>query len=68
MWSKENTPPLLLGKQTCTTTLQITMAVSLKMENQLTSGLSIYPIDAQSYYKDISSTMFIAALLVIART
>ena len=30
--------------------------------------LGIYPKDAQSYYKDICSTMFIAALFVIART
>ena len=28
----------------------------------------IYPKDAQSYYKDICSPMFIAALFVIART
>ena len=27
--------------------------------------LEIYPKDAQSYYKDICSTMFIAALFVI---
>ena len=30
--------------------------------------LGIYPKDTQSHYKDISSTMFIAALFVIART
>ena len=30
--------------------------------------LGIYPKDAQSYYKSICSTMFIAALFVIART
>ena len=29
--------------------------------------LGIYPEDAQTYYKDICSTMFIAALFVIAR-
>ena len=30
--------------------------------------LSIYPKDAQSYYKDICSSMFIAALCLISRT
>ena len=30
--------------------------------------LDIYPKDAQSYYKDISSTMFIGTLFVITRT
>ena len=30
--------------------------------------LGIYPRDALSYYKSISSTMFIAALFVMART
>ena len=30
--------------------------------------LGIYPKDAQSYYKDICSTMLIAALFVMART
>ena len=30
--------------------------------------LSIYPKDAQLYYKDICSTIFIATLFIIART
>ena len=30
--------------------------------------LGIYPKDVQSYYKDICSPMFIAALFIIART
>ena len=30
--------------------------------------MGIYPIDTLSYYKSICSTMFIAALFVIART
>ena len=30
--------------------------------------LGIYPKDAQSFYKDMCSTMYIAALVVIART
>ena len=58
----------MVGVQTCTTTLEISMVVSQKTGNQPTSGPSIYPKDDQSYYKDICSTMFIAALFVIART
>ena len=72
MWSEENTHPLL-GMQTCATTLEINVVVSQKTGSQPTSGpaiplLAIYPEDAQSYYKSICSTMFIAALFVIART
>ena len=37
MWSKGNTPPLLVGVQTCTDTLEINMAVSQKTGNQTTS-------------------------------
>ena len=37
-------------------------------QDPATPLLSIYPKDAQSYYKSICSTMFIAALFVIART
>ena len=28
MWSKENTHPLLMGKKTCATTLEISVAIS----------------------------------------
>ena len=31
MWSKGNTPALLVGMQTCTATLKISMAVSQKL-------------------------------------
>ena len=37
MWSTGNTPPLLVGIQTCTAALKISMAVSHKIENQSTS-------------------------------
>ena len=37
MWSKGNTPSPLAGGQTCTTTLEISMAVSQKIGNQPTS-------------------------------
>ena len=60
-----------MGMQTCTTTLEINMVVSQKIGNQRTSGssntdLCIFSKDAQSYYEDMYSTMFIAALFVIA--
>ena len=38
MWSEGNTPPLLVGMQTCTHTLEISMVASQKTGNQLTSG------------------------------
>ena len=38
MWSDRNAPPLLVGMQTCTITLEISMAVSQEIENQPTSG------------------------------
>ena len=37
LWSKGNTPPLLVGVQTCTTTLEINLAVSQKTGNSSTS-------------------------------
>ena len=37
MWSKENTPPLLVEEQICTDTLEISMAVSQKIWNTSTS-------------------------------
>jgi hypothetical protein len=33
LWKKGNTPPLLVGLQTCTTTLEINLAVSQKTGN-----------------------------------
>ena len=60
---------LLVEMQTCTTT----MAVSQKIGNNLLqdsaiSFLGICPKYAQSYYKSICSSMFIAVLFVTART
>ena len=43
------------------------MRISLPQDRAIPL-LSIYPKDAHSYNKDICSTMFIAALFVIART
>ena len=43
------------------------VAISQKTRNQSTTRSSIFPKDAQSYYKDICSTMFIAVSFAIAR-
>ena len=69
MWSKENTPPLLVKMETCTTSLKIIILVSQKIGNQYTSrhNNTITGI-AQYYYKDICSTMFAAALFVVTKT
>ena len=69
MQSKENTPSLLVGMRTCTTTLEISRMVSQKTGNQPTARpvvplLGIYLKDVQPYYKDIRSTMFIEALFI----
>ena len=71
MWSKGNASPSLVGVQTAT--LEISMAVSHKIEIDLPQDpeiplLDIYPNDSHSYHKDICSAMFILALFVIART
>ena len=74
MWGKGNIPPLLVRVQTCTVTLEINMEIFFgKLGNNLPQDpaiplLGIYPKDAQSYHKNMCSTMFIAALLfIIAR-
>ena len=72
MWRKRNTPPLLVGLQACTTTLEINLAVFRKLdivvlEDPAIPLLGIYPEDVPTGKKDTCSTMFIAALFVIAR-
>ena len=73
MWSKGNTHPLLVGMQTCTTTLEIIVQFLRKLGINLHQDAAIpflgtSPRDAQSYYKSICSAMFIAVLFLIART
>ena len=73
MWRKRNTPPLLVGLQDGTTTLEISLAVPQKMDMTLPEEpaiplLSIYPEDSPACNKDVCSTMFIAALFIIARS
>jgi hypothetical protein len=70
IWRKRNTSPLLLVLQTGTTTLEISLAVLQKTEHSTTAIplLGIYPEDAPTCNKNTCSTMFIAALFIIARS
>ena len=71
MWRKRNTPPLLVGMQACTTTLEISLAVSQKIGPSTTgrsSNTSAGHISRRcpTGKNDTCSTMFIAALFIIA--
>ena len=74
MWRKRNTPLLLVGLQACTTPLEISLVVPQKkmdivlLEDPAVPLLGIYPEDVPTSKKDIFSTMFIAALFIIARS
>jgi hypothetical protein len=73
MWRKRNSPPLLVGLQACTTTLEISLAVPQKIRHSTLEDppiplLCIYPEDIPTGKKDTCSTMFIAALFIIARS
>jgi hypothetical protein len=73
IWRKRNTPPLFVGLQACTSTLEISLAVPQKIGHNTTRGsgnnlLGIYPEDVPTGKKDMCSTMFIAALFMIARS
>jgi len=65
MWRKRNTPPLLVGLQDGTTTLEISLEVPQK--TKAIPLLGIYPNDSPTYKKDTCFTMFMAALFIIAR-
>jgi hypothetical protein len=64
IWSKGNTPPLLIGEQTCTTILE--MRVVLPHDPAIPL-LGIYPKDAPPSLKDACSGMFTVPLFIIAR-
>jgi hypothetical protein len=74
MWRKRNTPPLLVELQACTTTLEISLVVPQKIGHSYYQRipaiplLGIYPEDVRTGNKDTCSTMFIAALFIIARS
>jgi hypothetical protein len=73
MWRKRNTPPFLVGLQTGTTTLEISFVVPQKIGHSTTEDplillLGIFPEAAPTWNKDTCSTIFIAALFIIARS
>jgi hypothetical protein len=73
MWGKRNTPPLLVGLKTSTTTLDTYLEAPQKSELDLPEDpaiplLKIYPKDAPPCHRGTCSTMFIEALFVIARS
>jgi hypothetical protein len=73
MWRKRNTPPLVVGLQACTITLEISLVVPQKTGHSTTRGShntspGIYPEHVPIGKKDTCSTMFIAALFIIARS
>jgi hypothetical protein len=73
MWRKRNTLPLLVGLQTGTTTLEISLAVPQRIGHSSTGRSSntspgIYPDDVPTFNKDTCSTVFLATLIIIARS
>jgi hypothetical protein len=74
MWRKKNTPPLLAGLQSCTTSLEVGLEVPqilldiILLEDPVIPLLGIYPEEAPTDNKNTCSTMFIAALFIIARS
>jgi hypothetical protein len=69
LWIKRNSPPLLVGLQAGTTTLEISLAVPQKIghstEDPEIPLLGIYP-EVPTCNKDTCSSMFITALFIIA--
>ena len=72
IWRKRNTPPLLVGLQACTTTLEIRWFLRkldiILLEDPAIPLLGIYPEEVPIGNKNTCSTMFIAALFIIARS
>ena len=73
MWRKRNTPPLLVGLQACTNTLESVWRFLRKLDIVLPEDpaiplLGIYPEDVPTGNKDTCYTMFTAALFIIARS
>ena len=73
MWRNRNTPPLLVELKAGTTTLEISFWFLRKLDIVLQEDpaiplLDIYLEDAPTCNKDTFSTMFVAALFIIARS
>jgi hypothetical protein len=72
MWRKRNTPPLLVGLQLVQLLWKSVWQFLRKLDIVLLEDptiplLGIYPEDVPTGKKDTCSTMFIAALFIIAR-
>ena len=72
MWRKRNTPALLVGLKSGTTTLETNLRFLRKLEIDLPEHpaiplLGTYPKDAPPCHRGTYFTMFIADLFVIAR-
>jgi hypothetical protein len=72
MQRKRNIPPLLVGLQDGTTTLEISLVVGQKIEHSIPEDpaillVGIYPEDVPTCNKNTCSTMFITALFIIDR-
>ena len=72
MWRKRNTPPLLVGLQASTTTPEISLVVPQIIGHSTTGGsCNTSPGHiteaVPTSKKDTCSTMFIAALFIIAK-
>jgi hypothetical protein len=63
----KNTLPLLVGVQTCTTTLEIDMAVSKKIGIQLAISLLAYTQRYHTARALVQQVMFLTALFITAR-
>jgi len=70
IWRKRNTLPLLVGLQAGTMTLKISLVVpqKIRLEDPAIPLLGLYPENVPTGNKDTCSTMFIAALFIIARS
>jgi hypothetical protein len=73
MWRKRNIPPLLVGLQDGTTTLESVWRFLRKLEIELPENpaiplLGIYPKDAPPCHRSTGFTILIVALFVIARS
>ena len=73
MWNKGNIPPLMVGVQTYSATLEINVSVSQKIGNQSTSVpsniiLRHIPKGCTLIPQGHCSTVFRAALFIITRT
>jgi hypothetical protein len=72
MWNKRITHPVMVKVQTCIAAMKIRVVVSQETGNRFISRysytiLGVYLKDSASYYRDTCLSIFIAALLIIAR-